>query len=80
LNNQYGYPILDAMDSNLRRLRESQALSQRDLAVRAKLSVTTVNQIETRRRKPMPRTVRKLADALGVTPPELLADQPRLME
>ncbi|MAE10968.1 MAG: transcriptional regulator [Dehalococcoidales bacterium] len=68
------------MESNLRRLRESQALSQRDLAVRAKLSVTTVNQIETRRRKPMPRTVRKLANALGVTPPELLADQPRLME
>lgn len=68
------------MDSNLRRMRELRALSQRELAARAKLSVTTVNRIETGQRKAMPRTVRKLAEALGVTPEELLTEQPRLME
>ncbi len=68
------------MDSNLRRMRELRALSQRELAARANLSVTTVNRIETGQRKAMPRTIRKLAEALGVTPEELLTEQPRLME
>jgi len=68
------------MNANVRRLRELRALSQRDLAALAKLSVTTINRIESGQRKPMPRTVRKLAEALGVTPEELLAEQPRLIE
>jgi len=68
------------MNANVRRLRELRALSQRDLAALAKLSVTTINRIETGQRKPMPRTVRKLAEALGVTPEELLTEQPRLIE
>ena len=68
------------MNANIRRLRELRALSQRELAVRASLSVTTVNRVEGGQRKPMPRTVRKLADALGVTPEELLAEQPRLIK
>jgi transcriptional regulator with XRE-family HTH domain len=68
------------MNSNLRRLRELRALSQRELAALAKLSVTTVNRIETMQQKPMPRTVRKLAEALKVTPEELLTEQPRLLE
>ena len=68
------------MNANVRRLRELRALSQRDLAARAKLSVTTVNRIETGKRKPIPRTVRRLAKALGVTPEQLLAEQPRLIE
>ena len=68
------------INANVRRLRELRALSQRELAARAKLSVTTINRIEIGQRKPMPRTVRKLAEALGSTPEELLAEQPRLME
>jgi transcriptional regulator with XRE-family HTH domain len=68
------------MNSNLRRFRELRALSQRELAARARLSVTTVNRIETMQRRPMPRTIRKLAEALDVTPEELLAEQPRLLE
>ena len=68
------------MNANIRRLRELHALSQRELAARAKLSVTTVNRTELGQRKPMPKTVRKLAQALGVTPEELLAEQPRLIE
>ena len=68
------------MGANVRRLRELRALSQRELAARAKLSVTTVNRIETGQQKAMPKTVRKLAEALEVTPQELLAEQPRLIE
>ena len=68
------------MDAKIRKLRELRALSQRELAARAKLSVTTLNRIELGRHKPMPRTVRKLAEALGVTPEELLSEQPWLME
>ncbi len=68
------------MNTNLRRLRALRALSQRELAARAKLSVTTVNRIEIGHRKPMPRTVRKLAEALGVTTEELLNEQSRLMQ
>jgi transcriptional regulator with XRE-family HTH domain len=68
------------MNTNVRRLRELRALSQRELAARAGLSVTTVNRIEIGQRKPIPRTVRKLAGALGVSPEELLAQQFRLIE
>ena len=68
------------MNTNVRRLRELRALSQRELAARAGLSVTTVNRIEIGQRKPMPKTVRKLAGALDVSPQELLATQPRLIE
>ena len=72
--------VIDTMNANVQRLRQLHALSQRDLAALAKLSVTTINRIEARQHKPMPRTVRKLAEALGVTPEELLAEQPRLMK
>jgi transcriptional regulator with XRE-family HTH domain len=41
--------------------------------------VTTVNRIELSQRKPMPKTVRKLAGALGVSPQELLTAQPWLI-
>ncbi len=68
------------MNVGIRRLREMRALSQRELATLAGLSVTTVNRIEIGQRKPMPKTVRKLAQALGVSPQELMSGQSRLME
>jgi len=67
-------------EGNIRRLREMKALSQRDLAALAGISVTTVNRVETGLRHPIPSTVRKLAQALGVSPDKLLSDQLRLME
>ena len=67
-----------AMNGNVRRLRVRKALSQRDLAALANISVSTLNRIETGQRKPMPRTVRKLAEALKVTPEELTSEQHRL--
>ncbi len=57
----------------LRELREGQVLSMRELAGRAGVSWHTVYEIEAGRRKTaQPRTIRKLAEALGVEPRELL--------
>jgi transcriptional regulator with XRE-family HTH domain len=56
----------------LRRLRREQALSQRDLARVSGVGLDTVNKVETGVRDALPVTLRKLADALGVEPRELM--------
>lgn len=56
----------------LRHLRRERALSQRDLARAAGVGLDAVNRIETGRRDALPSTLRKLADALGVEPRELM--------
>jgi transcriptional regulator with XRE-family HTH domain len=58
----------------LRRLRESRALRQEDLAELAGVGKNTVNRIEKNRTEPHMTTIRKLADALGVDPRELVED------
>ncbi len=57
---------------NLRKLREARALRQEDLAERAGVGKNTVNRIEKNRTEPHMTTVRKLAEALGVEPSELV--------
>jgi transcriptional regulator with XRE-family HTH domain len=74
-----GDPQIEGMDGTIRRLRQLRALSQRELAQRAGLDTATINRIERGKQRPMPRTIRKLADALGVTTEEIMTDQPRLM-
>lgn len=49
------------MNGSLKRLREQRALSLSDLAQMTGLSRVTINRIENRKQKPMPRTIRKLA-------------------
>jgi transcriptional regulator with XRE-family HTH domain len=56
----------------LRTLRERRFLSHRDLAKRADVSPTTVLNLEAGRVEAQRRTVRKLAEALGVDPAELV--------
>ena len=56
---------------NLRRHRLGQFLSQAELARRSDLHTLTISRLETGRAKPSTRTVRALADALGITPGEL---------
>ena len=56
----------------LRTLREARFLSHRDLAERANVSPTTVLNLEAGRVEAQRRTVRKLAEALGVDPAELV--------
>jgi transcriptional regulator with XRE-family HTH domain len=57
----------------LRKVRDQRLLSQRELAEKAGLSPTTILKLEADRvGEPHPRTVRKLAEALGVDPRELV--------
>jgi transcriptional regulator with XRE-family HTH domain len=58
----------------LKPVREDQGWSQRDLAAKSGVAQNTISQLERGERKAMPSTVRKLADALGVDPPVLMAE------
>ena len=55
----------------LRELRLDAGYSQAELAERAGLTREAISLLETGKRNPYPRTVRKLAGVLGVTPREL---------
>ena len=50
----------------LREIRLSQALSQRDLAKKAGVAPKTIIDLELGRQEPQLRTIRRLAEALGV--------------
>jgi len=56
----------------LRRLRQEQALSLRDLARRSGVAYDTINRLELGKQDAQPRTIRRLAEALGVQPKELM--------
>jgi DNA-binding XRE family transcriptional regulator len=58
--------------SRLRELRDEASLSQEELAERAGVSRTTIADLELGKRTPHPKTRRKLAEALGVKPVELM--------
>lgn len=56
----------------LRDLRKRALMSQRELAKRSGVGVTTVVRIERNQVEPQGRTIRKLAEALDVDPAELV--------
>jgi transcriptional regulator with XRE-family HTH domain len=56
----------------LRRIRRERALSQRDLSRMTGIAFDTISRLETGKQRAQPRTIRKLADALGVEPRELM--------
>ncbi len=56
----------------LRRLRQEQALSLRDLARRSGVAYDTINRLELGKQDAQPRTIRRLANALNVQPRELM--------
>ncbi len=58
--------------ARLRRLRQEQALGLRDLTKRSGVAYDTISKLETGKREAQPRTLRKLAEALGVEPKELM--------
>jgi transcriptional regulator with XRE-family HTH domain len=58
----------------LRELRREQVLSLRELEERSGVSYNTIWRIEDGRQGAHPRTVRKLAEALGVQPSELIKE------
>ena len=63
------------MNGKIKKLREQRALSLSDVAQITGLSRVTINRIEYGKQRPMPRTIRKLANALGVTVEELTSEQ-----
>jgi transcriptional regulator with XRE-family HTH domain len=56
----------------LRELRREQVLSLRELEEKSGVSYNTIWRIEDGRQGAHPRTIRKLAKALGVDPKELI--------
>jgi len=56
----------------MRVIRERKALSQAELGEKAGLSRVTVARVEKGLDQPYPSTIRKLAEALGVEPDELM--------
>lgn len=56
----------------LRELRRERAISQEDLESMTGVTQATISALECGKRGARPRTVRKLAEALGVNPKELM--------
>jgi transcriptional regulator with XRE-family HTH domain len=56
----------------LRDLRKRALLTQQELADKSGVGVTTIIRIERNQVEPHGRTIRKLAEALGVEPEELV--------
>ena len=60
--------------ARLRRLRRERALSQRELSRMTGVAFDTISRLETGKQRAQPRTIRKLAEALGVEPRELIKE------
>jgi transcriptional regulator with XRE-family HTH domain len=58
----------------VRRLRDERALTQEELAEKAGITVTALSRIERNSAEPRAKTRRRLAEALGADPRELLED------
>jgi HTH-type transcriptional regulator, competence development regulator len=58
--------------AKLRQLRRRRMLSLRELGQRSGVAFDNINKLENQQRSAQPRTVRKLAEALGVEPHELM--------
>ena len=60
--------------SKLRELRLRRALTLRELGVQSGVAYDSINAIELGRQQPRPSTVRRLAEALGVSPEVFFTD------
>ena len=56
----------------IKRLRRLNALSLRELGRRSGIAYDTINKLENEQRAAQARTLRRLAEALGVEPRELM--------
>jgi transcriptional regulator with XRE-family HTH domain len=78
-----GVTVLLVMDEHrkaagqrLARIRDSQGLSQEELAQRAKLSVKTISRFENGRHDGRNTTVQRIAEALGVETADIIGPPP----
>jgi transcriptional regulator with XRE-family HTH domain len=62
------------LGGRIRRLREEKALTQAELAEAAGITAVQVGRIERGLSYPHPRTRRRIAEALGVGPKELIKE------
>ena len=60
-----------AIGQRIRAMRERKVWGQAELARKAGIAVNTLYRIEAAHHTPRPPTIRKLAEALGMTPEEL---------
>lgn len=67
-------PAIAQVASNIRRLREMQAMTQVDLARRAQIDLRTVTRVERGDREPGVVTLVRIARGLGVEPSALWRD------
>ena len=58
--------------AKLRDLRRRRMLSLRELEQRSGVAFDNINKLENEKRRAQPRTLRKLAEALGAEPHELM--------
>lgn len=56
----------------MRNLRRDSVLSQRELSRMTGVAFDTISRLETGNQRAQPKTIRKLANALGVEPRELI--------
>jgi transcriptional regulator with XRE-family HTH domain len=68
-------PIMEVDGMKVRYLRERRSLSLRELSDLAGVNYNAIWRIEVGRTGAQPRTVRRLAEALGVEPHELMKEQ-----
>jgi transcriptional regulator with XRE-family HTH domain len=58
--------------ARLRQLRQERALSLRELGERSGVAFDTINKLENEHREAQLRTIRRLSEALGVEPKDLM--------
>ena len=64
------------LSDNIKRLRSAAGLSQEELALRSGLNTSYFGQVERGEKCPTVDTIYKIAEALGVSPTELLRTGP----
>jgi transcriptional regulator with XRE-family HTH domain len=67
--------FIEVDGTRLRRVRRERALSQQDLVRMTGVSQATLSDLEQGKREARASTLRKLAEALGVEPKELMKEE-----
>ena len=64
--------FIEVDGAKLRELRRRRMLSLREMEQRSGVAFDSINKLENEKRRAQPRTLRKLAEAIGVEPHELM--------
>lgn len=73
--NRLIYGLMEVNVERLKELRTEHVLSLRELEERSGVSYNTIWRLEDGRQGAHPKTIRKLAEALGVEPRELIREE-----